>query len=539
MRNEKFLYKIFLICAIIFFSTARANAAGEKILFVPVDDRPITFNQTVEVLTQAGCEMILPPKNYFDRYGNSESPEKILSWLEKNVVSADAAVISADAILYGGLIPSRKHEFSADVLNARINRLKNLRKKNPNLKIYVICSLMRTPHEGTEGSVEEPEYYAKYGADIFNATSLSEKDVTVGLSSGERQAMNNLFKNIPVEIFNDWYERRQKNLDATKKILDLTNAGIINYLIIGRDDHWPFSQTQRESLELISYAEKNNLTKTKFQMLSGIDEFGLLLLTRAVDDLRGNSPKVYVEYNIGTGAETLPTYSDETVDVAIESELLIAGGSTVKNPKAADFVLLVNTDPAGNTYHSHNALPNQRDKNFDYNAPRDGTKYFVDMVERYVNEGYPVCVADITFANGADNAMMNLLKERDLLFKLDAYAGWNTANNSLGFVIGTGILTRYMTQESKEKILATRYLDDWAYQANVRTTVGDWIFYEFPNGEKFYSGFGGKNITIEDKITELMREFAAKNLPPYEFLRDFKVSCAWNRMFEVEIDFRE
>lgn len=535
--RKNFLYKVFLILVIIFCTTARASAAGEKILFVPVDDRPITFNETVDVLQQAGCEMILPPKNYFDRYGNSESPEKILSWLEKNVSSADAAVISADAILYGGLIPSRKHEFSADVLNSRLERLKALRKKNPKLKIYVLCSLMRTPHEGTAGSVEEPEYYAQYGKDIFTATSLAYKNETVGLTSGERMAMNNLFINIPTEIFNNWYERRQKNLDATKKILNLTNDGTISYLIIGRDDHWSFSQTQRESQEIISYAEKNNITKTKFQMLSGIDEFGLLLLTRAVDDLRGNSPKVYVDYNIGMGAKTLPAYSDETVGVAINSELSIAGGQIVNNPKDADFVLLVNTDPAGETYHSHNALPNQRDENFDYNAPRYGTKYFVDMVERYVDKGYKVCVADITFANGSDNAMMNLLRERGLLFKLQAYAGWNTANNSLGFVIGTGILTRYMTQESKDKLLAMRYLDDWAYQANVRTTVGDWIFYEFPNGEKFYSGFGGKNITVEERITELMREFAAKNLPPYEFLRDFKVSCTWNRMFEVEIDF--
>ena len=533
---KKFLScTLFLILTMILFTTARTYAEGEKILFIPVDERPISFAQTVDVLKQAGCEMILPPKNYFDRFGNNESPEKILSWLEKNAPSADAVVISVDAILYGGLIPSRKHKFSEEVLNSRINRLKTLRKKNPHLKIYVLCSLMRTPHEGTEGSVEEPDYYAEYGADIFTATSLADKDETVGLTSGERTSMNNLMKKIPVAIFNDWYERRQKNLNDTKKIIDLTNEGVISYLIIGRDDHWPFSQTHRESRELSSYAQQKNLSATKFQMLSGIDEFGLLLLTRAVDDLRGNSPKVYVGYNKGLGADTIPIYSDETVDVAIKSDLAITGGKIVKNPKAADFVLLVNTDPEGNTYNSHNAFPYQRDENFDYNSPRDGTKYFVDMVERYVNEGYSVCVADITFANGADNPMMNLLKERDLLFKLQAYAGWNTANNSLGFVTGTGILTRYMTQEAKDKLLATRYLDDWAYQANVRTIVGDWIFNEFPNGEKFYSGFGGKNITIEERITELMREFAAKNLPPYEFLRDFKVSCPWNRMFEVDI----
>ena len=537
--RKNFFYKIFLIFVTIFFTTARANAAGEKILFIPVDERPISFKQTVDVLEQTGCEMILPPKDYFDRFGNDESPEKILSWLEENAPLADAAVISADAILYGGLIPSRKHEFSEDVLNARINRIKSLRKKNPYLKIYLLCSLMRAPHEGSEGSVEEPDYYAKYGADIFTFTSLSDKSTSVGLTTNEREEMNTLGRNIPNEIFNDWYDRRRKNIAATKKFLNLTKEGIVSYLIVGRDDHWPFSQTHRESLELSYYAQINNIPSTKFQMLSGIDEFGLLLLTRAVDDLRENSPKVYVDYNKGLGVDTVPTYSDETVGVAIKSDLTITGGRIVKNPKAADFVLLVNTDPAGNTYHSHNALPNQRDENFDYNAPRDGTKNFVDMVERYVKKGYPVCVADITFANGSDNAMINLLKERGLLFKLQAYAGWNTANNSLGFVIGTGILTRYMTKDAKNKLLATRYLDDWAYQANVRTTVGDWIFYNVPNGEKFYNGFGGKNIEIEERITKLMQEFAAKNLPSYKFMRDFNVTCPWNRMFEIDIEFNE
>lgn len=537
--RKKFFYKIFLFFVIIFFTTARANAAGEKILFIPVDERPISFKQTVEVLEQTDCEMILPPQNYFDRFGNDESPEKILSWLEENAPFADAAVISADAILYGGLIPSRKHEFSEDVLNTRINRIKSLRKKNPYLKIYVLCSLMRAPHEGFEGSVEEPDYYAKYGADIFTFTSLSDKNATVGLTSGEREVMNTLGRNIPNEIFNDWYDRRRKNIAATKKFLNLTKEGIISYIIVGRDDHWPFSQTHRESRELISYAQINGIPSTKFQMLSGIDEFGLLLLTRAVDDLRKNSPKVYVDYNKGLGADTVPTYSDETVEVAIKSDLTITGGRIVNNPKAADFVLLINTDPAGETYHSHNAFPYQRDENFDYNAPRDGTKYFVDMVEKYVKKGYPVCVADITFANGSDNAIMKLLKERGLLFKLQAYAGWNTANNSLGFVIGTGILTQYMTKDAKNKLLATRYLDDWAYQANVRTTVGDWIFYNVPNGEKFYNGFGGKNIEIEERITTLMREFADKNLPSYKFLRDFKVTCPWNRMFEIDIEFNE
>lgn len=534
----KILIQIFLTLTLILMTSGCADAAGEKILYIPVDDRPITFKQTAEIVKSAGYEMVTPPKDYISRYDNGKSLDKLWTWLEENISNVDAAVISADAVIYGGLIPSRKHQISESDLSERINRFKSLREKNPNLKIYVLSSIMRAPHEGTAGSVEEPDYYAQYGKDIFRYTSLAYKESVSGLTSGERDAMNAIQNRVPAEFLNDWISRRKKNIDVTEKFIDLANEGVISYLIIGRDDHWTFSQTQRESNELTEYAQKVNVSENNVKMISGIDEFGILLLARAVDNLRGDTPKIFVAYNTGIGAEEIPAYSDETVGSAIENELSVAGGVIVNNPQSADFVLLVNTDPDGETYHSHNSSPFTR-SSFDYNSPRNGTKYFVDMVERYVNEGYPVCVADITFGNGADNPMMNMLKERGLLFKLQAYAGWNTATNSLGFVIGNGILARHMSTDAKDKLLATRYLDDWGYQANVRTTVGDWIYYNMADGAKFYSDFGGKNLEIEERITNLMREFAANNLPPYDYLRDFNVTCAWNRMFEVDIEFND
>ena len=349
--------------------------------------------------------------------------------------------------------------------------------------------------------------------------------------------MNYLRSVIPENFLNDWLNRREKNIAATKKIIDLARDGVVEYLIIGRDDHWTYSQTHGESVELSNYARSHGVQN--FQLISGIDEFGLLLLTRAVNNLRGITPKVYFECNTGIGDKTVPAYSDETVAEAVESELKIAGGVLADNPSRADFVLLVNTDPNGQTYHSHNSFPDTRDKNFNPNAPRVGTEFFANLVESYVQKGYDVAVADITFANGADNALMNLLKERGLLFKLHAYAGWNTANNSFGFVLGTGMLAKNISRDAKDKLLLTRYLDDWAYQANVRTAVGDWIFYNVANGKKFYMNFGGKRPDIESMITAQMNQFADENLRPYKNFPQFVVKSAWNRMFEADIDFGE
>lgn len=42
---------------------------------------------------------------------------------------------------------------------------------------------------------------------------------------------------------------------------------------------------------------------------------------------------------------------------------------------------------------------------------------------------------------------MDELRDRGLLFKLRAYAGWNTPTNSTGFVIGEGMLAKHMKDE--------------------------------------------------------------------------------------------
>lgn len=527
-----------LIFALITLQIVTANAAGEKILFISSDDRPVSLKQPVEVVKQLGYEIIAPPKEFLNVYKPETNSDNLWAWLDENISNANAVVVSSDALLYGGLIPSRKHNIDESTLNARVNRFKSLREKNPALKIYVVSSLMRTPQVGTKGDIEEPEYYAEHGANIFNYTALLDKSETSKLTSKEQNYLKYLESSLPSEILTDWFTRREKNLSATKQLIDMTQAGIISYLVIGRDDNSPLSQTHRENLQLKDYAAKVHLDATKFQSLAGIDEFGMLLLTRAVNDLRGESPKIFVDYNKGVGAKTIPAFSDEQIGNSIKSDVEIVGGQLVNKPIGADVVLLVNTDPKGKTHWGHNDLPHPHDKKVDYNAPRKDTKYFVDMVENYVNKGYPVSIADITFANGADNPMMNLMKERGLLYKIQAYSGWNTATNSAGFVLGTGILARHMSDESKDKLLTLRYLEDWGYQANVRTIIGAEIFNTRQGGVLYYQ-FDGKTLNAEKRIKTLLKDFADKNLPPFKFLRKIKITCPWNRMFEIDITFKE
>ena len=523
------MLKKFLIALIILLA-ASSTAAAEKILFIPHDDRPVSCQQPAEVVAHLGYEILMPPTEILTQ------PEKLWHWFDENAPAADAAVVASDALLYGGLISSRSHKISAEKIQARVENFKALREKNPSLKIYVFGSLMRTPSVGTPGDIEEPDYYGQYGADIFQLTRLLDKQETKKLSGGEKKNLAELQKKIPAEFLDDYFARREKNFGATKQLVDLAGGGVIDSLIIGRDDNAPLCQTHRENRQLLAYIAEKKISKTRAQSHAGIDEYAMLLLTRAVTDLRGEIPFVYVKFNSGVGEKTVPAYSDEELGQSIRDEILLAGGMKIPKPDRADLVLFVNTDPKGKTYHMHNSCPpmiltKSQQKYFQRNA-----KKFSAMVEEAVNKNLPVAVADVIFANGSDSALMDELERRDLLFKLRAYAGWNTATNTSGFVLGSGILSRHMTDDARDKILARRYLDDWGYQTFVRTQIAAELAKE-PNGYQIYLHLGDRENSVAERETELMRKFAVENFPQLSFLRQVTVTNPWHRMFECAIHF--
>lgn len=520
------MLKKFLITLVFIVMNCATVFAAEKILFISHDDRPVSYQQPIEVVSQLGYEIIAPPPEILAQ------PDELWMWFNENAPTVNAAVIASDSLLYGGLIPSRSHEISADELTARVEKFKSLRENNPYLKLYVFGSLMRTPHFGTPGDREEPAYYGQYGGQIFQLTALMDKQETGELSRKEKTQFDELEKSIPDEILDDYFARRLKNFTATTKLLDLTHEGLIDYFVIGRDDNAPLCQTHRENRHLLAYMENIGVGKDKAQSHVGIDEYPLLLLTRAVNDLSETLPLVSVQFNYGVGGKMIPEFSDEPIADSIRDEILIAGGFLVSNPARADFVLMVNTDPNGKTCGKHNSIPPQALTKGEQRYFQRNAKRFSSLVEEAVNKNLPVGIADITFSNGSDNFLMAQLRDKDLLFKLQAYDGWNTATNSSGFALSTGILAKKMNRKSIDKLLAYRYLDDWAYQANVRTMIAAQLS-KLPDGLQIYLNLGDREAAIVEQENELMHEFAKKNLPQ---IKKFTLSNPWHRMFECRID---
>ncbi len=520
------------VCSVCIFAVCLMAMANEgeaaknkvpQIVFVPHDNRPISAEQTAQAVRELGYEVIMPPAELLggrDIYGE---PEKVWAWLDEATKKQKpvAAVLSSDTLIYGSLVGSRMHKYDEATLQQRVARFAEFRSDHKRTPLYVFGSIMRTPRNGEASGTQEPGYYQNLGADIFRYTALVDKSETKGLSNREKKEVKFLQRLIPKAALNDWLSRREKNYAASRSLIDLARAGSFEYLAFGRDDNAPYSQTHMESRKLNEYGK--DLGISRFQAMAGIDEFGMLMLARAVNHHRQELPFVYVAYNWGKGAKTIPAYSDEPIEDSMRDHIVAVGAVPVKAPEKADLVLWVNTNPTGVTYAANE--PNNDGK------PRDATKFFVEQVNNSVAAGYPTAVADIAFANGADNAMMEGLLKYGLLFRLRAYAGWNTATNSSGFALAQGILAKLMTDQSRDRLLLVRYLDDWLYQANVRTTLAQQLGWF--RGVFAYSKLDDKKQPVELRCTRLVKQLADKKLPPFAELENLTVTFPWNRMFEA------
>ena len=322
----------------------------EKIVFIPHDSRPISNKQTADVVQRVGYEVVAPPMELLGNREDWGHPDELWTWLEESLArpGVKAAVISSDAVIYGSLVGSRKHSFTRAQVLERAARFDALQKSYPKIPLYVFGSIMRTPRSGEASGHEEPEYYRRYGADIFRYTLLRDKEEVEGLTRRERKEYDFLGRLIPKEALADWMGRREKNYAVNEYLIDLMRRrGTFRYLTLGRDDNAPFSQTHMESRHLTEAGA--DLGKTRFQTMAGIDEIALLMLTRAVNEQKHEIPFVFARYNWGRGADTVPAYSDEKISTSVSDAVLAAGGMMVRAPEKADVVLTVNTNPDGRT----------------------------------------------------------------------------------------------------------------------------------------------------------------------------------------------
>ncbi len=506
----------FLLC--MFAGTAVQAKDKTALLFIPLDNRPVCFSYPVKVMEAAGYKIYTPPEKLLATRTAPADTEKLWKWLESRAEKVDAAVISTDALIYGGLVASRTHSMSMPELEAKVRRLQNLR-MDKDTRLYGFSTLMRTPRE-SYGNVE-PAYYSNVGPAIFRYSQLSDKSDLHAETLLEDFEVGAFERNLAKAHLKDWLDRRNKNMEINHQLAMLTRVGRFEYFAIGKDDNAPLSHTHMEARKIL--LNNGYLSDESFQILPGVDQLGLLLLTRAANALSKKSPTVYPMYVEGVGPKTIPQYSDLPLGKSVPEQVIAAGGKIVYSPDAADVVLAINTPADGTMYDSTN-LSNS------YYASPANKRYIVNlgkMLERGVN----ISLADVAFSNGGDNGFMNEMSLRGFTEKLSAYNGWNTADNTVGFAIAQGMLAPQIAKDKQLMLMRERILDDWYYQSNARRIITDEL--EKNRKEAYKYALNEMMPKIKKQAMDIISRLAVN----YDITAGtkFDVVFPWNRLFEVDI----
>lgn len=444
-----------------------------KLCVIPIDNRPVCYNLVKDIAKiDKSIELFIPPRKMLGGLTKNADIMGLYSWI-CGLPEVDAIVISLDTIAYGGLIPSRRSTESFSDIKSRMEDLKEVL-LTKNAKIYAVSSIMRISNNNY--NEEEKEYWNKYGKLIFEYSYSKHKYASnLGLES----PVKNL---IPPDILMDYKNTRARNFKINQMYLDWKKEGFFDTLIFSKDDCAQFG---------FNVMEAEHLVRMGGDVITGADEIPLSLMAKALDKDLSVAP-IFIEPEC---VDLVSNYEDVSIEKSVKNQLKFAG-INITDEKDADIILLVN-----------NFKKNQGEI-----VMKQSTEQFFGELEL---PDKPYMIADVRNANGADN---NFVEELIKKFRYDGfygYSAWNTSANSLGSLICCAkfkYMARLYDDEAFKKVQMVRFLDDWAYQANVRQEITE-------------------PCDIREKM-EPYEEVVSKvlDLP----IRN-EYFYPWNRLFEIEV----
>lgn len=477
-----------------------------NIAFIPIDNRPVCYTLPEQICAiDSDINLFMPKREFLGSLTKYADVEAIFDWLKK-LPQMDAIVMCLDTVAYGGLIPSRRCSDTFEKIKTRVENLKKIL-ENKKAKIYAFSSIMRISNNNV--NEEEKEYWSKWGKKIFEYSYQTHK-------LGTESCITNV---IPSEILDDYIATRKRNFEINKLYLEYQKQGLFNTLVFSKDDcaEYGFNVQEAKTLEKLG-----GFVKT------GADEIPLTLLARAImkklkpvseketsrvgktqcphrDKCQETGIKIAPIFLVPECKDLISNYEDVSIEKSVKGQIELAGCS-VCEPDDADILLYVNNfvDHQGEIVMK---VPTQT------------------FSGKWQKPSKPYMVADVRFANGADNAFVKQLFEVGFDENFLGYSAWNTSANSLGSLICGAIVFKGAKMQNNVgkdfyfgrdflKLQTVRLLDDWAYQANVR-----------------------QQLTSPDEklVKELMKPYEEKVFEVLGVNYDTSYKFPWNRLFEVEV----
>lgn len=453
------------------------------LLFVPLDDRPVTMDMVVDLARAAGVDVRTPDRAVLGDRDRPGEVDRVWAWLDHQVAAgATALIASVEMLCLGGLVASRKSEAEFEDIAPRLRRLYEIASRVPT---YVSAVIPRTPvHPTAEDAPDAP------------------------------------------------LQHRTRHLQMNTDLIDAASRGTLRYLLIGQDDTSPRSPGRAERESLRAHVEA--IGAPNVLLTSGADELNARLLARWLTDLTGVSPGVRILYTYPGNAEQIPLYEATPLIQTVGEHVRSAGCALVDFiPERADTDILL---------WVHNFKDRQREaRDQPETLDRDRVEVILKQVDAAAKRGKAVALADVRYANGADRTVVGRLLDEPRFAGIVAYGGWNTCSNSLGTAISQAVVAHHLRATLPEddrayrQVLFLRILDDWGYQSVIRPQLARWV--EDHGGSP--ADLGEHESTAEVLALQGLRNDALPALQAsfrHHPTVVHRVTFPWHRLFEVRID---
>jgi hypothetical protein len=438
------------------------------IVALPVDGRPAVRSQVQALVACAGWQLRMPAVSALGHFRQAADRDALAQWLMDEGDAADAFVLSLDMLVYGGLVPSRFVPHTLQDLKRRLAVVEALSARWPHKPVFAFAATMRISNNNVAD--EEKPYCAQHGRALWAWSYHGDRAAVTGDAASATLARE-AEASIPAAVREDYFATRQRNFEITRCALRLVQRGVIDRLVLPQDDtaEWGLNIAERRALQ----AEVATLgVQERVAIYPGADEVMHTLCARLVSQLEGRPPlRIAVAPSDPTHVNELHAlYEDRPVLESVASQVQAVGAVLTDDESTADVLLALHTQGTAQGDHAmQRALPQAVPVAADWLA----------QLSAWQGTGKPLLLADLAYANGGDPALLvhlGTLKQPGALPLPQAYAGWNTASNSLGSLLATAVLAQGRWHENAAReALALRLLEDGLYQGLLRQTLRDAI----------------------------------------------------------------
>ena len=504
-----------------------------SIVLIPLDSRPPCTDYVKQLALMSGYQVTLPPSNLLDYYRIPGNTAALRDWLTTAIVHSDAAIISVDMLLHGGLLASRQGTASPDRIAEVIELLQTIHQTHPGVRLYAFNIIPRL-------FIADNPLTDKYKP-LMSEWSVLHETTLIFENPLDIARLQKIETALPLELIQRYQRLYAENTQLNFQLLKLIQTGVLDGLVLGQDDSTSFGLANLERQRLEHFVNNTPALKEKVFITRGTDEVALSLLGQVITSPIARKTKVYVYYTEALTADIIMPYMPGPLSRSVAEKLKLSNAEQSSSIESADYILAVH---AGSSRSSAKNLAKA-----------------ADQIKHWLETGKNVALVDLAVDWQTSQTLLPYLQKNSAPFhRLIAYAGWNTSSNSIGTAVtqSSMVLNGRLTASPSQQIdrdlqrvgfIASRIMDDWYYQKSFRHILNESLQRQSINPYDLQNARIKVGRKIESELLSALPQLIQRNWQNTIFNLPASTDAAyaiagwqmnstlpWDRTFEIKID---